>query len=371
MNSDHSVTPSAPPMYPDLPPPYEEAGQKQVTYRGHSVQSSGDKQNFIHSDQTGAAMLESSHSRNVSHSPMDRFQSQFSSYQQQGINNILGGPAQGSLWLAYRLGALKNYELDFIIDNSASMDTRDGMVNPETRRKMTRLEEACSRLEQVADLLSYIPVKGITIRSFSQQFPPINLAAKPDDIAQQIKNDLYEISQGRRIGSTPLYPTLIQSLSEDTQNARIIYVFNDGEPNSGGTAADVCSMLKNRNAERNPVCLIACTDDEDSIGWMNDADSLPNIHVVDDFQSELKEVKAHQGQSFPFNEGFYLMSTLLGPIDPLFDKADENHIYDQANYQEICGGSVSSEEYEYYCTSAGIAQYGMHGYYAKTYCNIL
>ncbi len=284
--------------------------------------------------------------------PVRKFHEAFTPEQRSAISEVLGGPIKGSIWLAYRLAALKNYELHFIIDNSISMDTRDGIMHPFYRTKLTRLEEAVYRLSNVADLLAHIPVKGIKIESFSVKFPPIDTRGTPAGVAMQMKSCLERILLEEREPSTPLYPAMekIVRESERSPNSppRIIYVFNDGEPNKGGTKDRIFKLLRNRQAERSPVCLVACTEVRSAVKWMNEADEQPNVHVVDDFQAEKQEVLKHQGSNFPFTEGFYLMSTLLGPIDPLFDKADENHIFDHTDFQEICGRKISLHEYEQY-----------------------
>ena len=330
-----------PPPYQDPPPPYP----------GNNYSGPG----FV--SQASAPVMSTSFL-----TPIEKFRQAFSPDQQRAIERVLGGSIKGSTWLAYRLAALKNYELNFIIDNSASMDTPDGMVHPDVSVKMTRLEEACYRLSNIADLLAHIPVMGIKIQSFSQVFPPIDIQRAPAEIASQMKGYLNTILTSPRLNSTPLYPAMSESIKETANSPqsppRIIYVFNDGEPNVGGSKDNVCDLLRYRVAERNPVCLVACTDSDSAVGWMNKADEEPSVHVVDDFQSEMKEVKMHQGSTFPFTEGFYLMSTLLGPIDPLFDKADENHIYDHTDYQEICGRNISTAEYEKYQKEAYQRQNG-------------
>ena len=286
---------------------------------------------------------------------------EFTPDQWRGIRSVLGGPMEGSLWLAHRLASLSNYELAFIIDNSLSMNQRDGMRNPETGLIMSRLEEAIHRLSNIADLLSYIPVKGITLRTLSGDHTPviIDCQAPPLEIAGQIKNYLEFVNRSPRTSNTPLYTALATSLNENrnSPNPRIIYVLNDGMPNSGGGPDSVCHLLRDgRCGEKNPVCLIACTDDQKSIAWMENADEIPNIHVIDDFESEKKKIKDKQGNDFPVKEGFYAMSSLLGAIDDLFDKADENHIYSHNHYREILGREVSEAEYEAYRRDASRLQ---------------
>ena len=269
---------------------------------------------------------------------------------------------EGSLWLAHRLAALSNYELDFIIDNSLSMNQRDGMRNPETGLIMSRLEEAIHRLSNIADLLSYIPVKGITLRTLSGDHTPVDIGchAPPHEIAGQIKDYLEYVNRSPRTSNTPLYTALFTSLNENrnSPNPRIIYVLNDGKPHSGGGPESVYQLLRDgRCGEKNPVCLIACTDDQKSIAWMNDADEIAeNVHVIDDFDSEKEKIKAKQGQNFPVTEGFDAMSLLLGAIDNLFDKANENHIYSHNHYREIMGREVSEAEYEAYRREASRLQ---------------
>ena len=310
------------------------------------AQAGGQPQRFINTTAAQAGLQAYEHKPDV-----------FTTAQWQGIRTVLGGPMQGSLWLAYRLAELSNYELDFIVDNSLSMNQRDGMLNPETGRSMSRLEEAIYRLSNIADLLSYIPVKGITLRNLADNHAPaiINCQAAPQEISSQIKNYLDHVYCSARTSNTPLYTALHTSLSENrrSSNPRIIYVLNDGEPNRGGTAADVCSLLQSgRTYEKNPVCLIACTDERQSIGWMENADNIDRVHVVDDYESEKKSIHAKQGRDFPVTEGFYAMSSLLGAIDDLFDKADENHIYSHNQYQEIMGRQVPAMEYENYRRNA-------------------
>ncbi len=56
--------------------------------------------------------------------------------------------------------------------------------------------------------------------------------------------------------------------------------------------------------DRIPVTIIACTDDDDCIGYLNDWDKkVPNLDVVDDYRNEKKEIQARQGKNFPFSFG--------------------------------------------------------------------
>lgn len=349
--------------------PAGDSGQMMPPSQGAFVQASEQQQRFMASTQFGAA---GSQSQSTNPFTTEAFQAGMRSFEQGpkeftqaqwlGIRTVLGGPMEGSLWLARRLAVLRNYELDFIIDNSLSMNQYDGMCNPETGLVMSRIEEAIYRLGNIGDLLSYIPVKGITLRTLSGEHTPvaINCQAPPHEISAQIKSYLEFVNTGPRTTNTPLFTALSTSLEENrnSPNPRIIYVLNDGMPNSGGGPYQVCDLLRtSRCGEKNPVCLIACTGDRESVAWMNDADRIiGNIHVIDDFKSEQQKIKAKHGENFPVTEGFYAMSSLLGAVDDLFDKADENHIYSHNHYQEIMGRPVSQAEYENYQTNARLLQ---------------
>lgn len=329
-----------------------------VNYSGHTIGPTADgQQRFMPQQPTNPFRAESQAGMRA----FEQGPAEFTPEQWRGIRSVLGGPMEGSLRLAPRLAALSNYELDFIIDNSLSMNQRDGMRNPETSFLMTRLEEAIYRLSNIADLLSYIPVKGITLRTLSGDHTPvvIDCQAPPLKIAGQIKNYLEFVHRGPRTSNTPLYTALATSLNENynSPNPRIIYVLNDGMPNSGGGPEAVCQLLSDgRCGEKNPICMIACTDDRKSIAWMEKADAIANVHVVDDFESEKNKIQAKQGKNFPVKEGFYGMSSLLGAIDDLFDKADENHIYSHSHYCEIMGREVPETEYEAYRREASRLQ---------------
>lgn len=79
-----------------------------------------------------------------------------------------------------------------------------------------------------------------------------------------------------------------------------------------------------RRSPRVFTTIVACTDDDDSVEYLNKWDrQLPNLDVVDDFRNERKEIRAVKGQSFPFSFGDYVVKSLIGSIDPEIDNMDE------------------------------------------------
>ena len=74
------------------------------------------------------------------------------------------------------------------------------------------------------------------------------------------------------------------------------------------------------------VSILACTDDDNSIDYLNKIDRIiPGIDVTDDYRSELKEIKKYKGDNYKFSFGDYVVKALLGPIDPSFDNLDEKY----------------------------------------------
>ncbi|CAF3701508.1 unnamed protein product [Rotaria sp. Silwood1] len=76
------------------------------------------------------------------------------------------------------------------------------------------------------------------------------------------------------------------------------YETTDGIPTDERGQTDIHTLehvLKNERQPTNliPVTIIACTDDEQCIGYLNDWDrKIPNLDVVDDYRSEKKEIQA-------------------------------------------------------------------------------
>ena len=71
--------------------------------------------------------------------------------------------------------------------------------------------------------------------------------------------------------------------------------------------------------------VLACTDEEESMDYLNNWDkNLPRLDVVDDYRSEKKEILNAQGSHFHFSYGDYVSKSLIGSIDPTVDHLDEN-----------------------------------------------
>ena len=106
----------------------------------------------------------------------------------------------------------------------------------------------------------------------------------------------------------------------------LLVIATDGQPTNSVGQVDIpeFSRVLSQRSPNVLVSIVACTDDEASVGYLNDIDkNCPGVDVCDDYVSERREVLAAQGSRFNFSFGDYIVKILLGPIDPYFDNLDE------------------------------------------------
>ena len=141
-----------------------------------------------------------------------------------------------------------------------------------------------------------------------------------------------------KIGPTPIVRILRYVLqekqSEIQERKLLILIATDGVPTNEHGKQDTKSLeyvLRNerRPIDRVPVTIVACTDDNQCIGYeyiyiyicflcflidyfvyiyiyryLNDWDKrITNLDVADDYRSERQEIQKVQGKDFPFSFG--------------------------------------------------------------------
>lgn len=114
-------------------------------------------------------------------------------------------------------------------------------------------------------------------------------------------------------GPTPIVRILRYVLQEKELVAQerklLILIATDGVPTNEHGKQDIKSFEYVLRHERRPihhmpVTIIACTDDNDCIGYLNHWDRrIPNLDVADDYRSERQEILKKQGKDFPFSFG--------------------------------------------------------------------
>jgi hypothetical protein len=134
-------------------------------------------------------------------------------------------------------------------------------------------------------------------------------------------------------GFTPLTAGVSSILREKAaviaERKMLLVIVTDGEPTDTSGRVDIPSftrVLRDRPANVF-VSIVACTDDEGSVGYLNKLDrAVPRLDVTDDYASERREVLLAQGPAFHFTFGDYVVKSLLGCVDASFDNLDERRV---------------------------------------------
>ncbi|CAF1024423.1 unnamed protein product [Rotaria sp. Silwood1] len=227
---------------------------------------------------------------------------------------------------ATRLRGLEGYEIVFIVDDSGSMNTPLGDITGPYDRNPTRWDELRQTVSIVVDIASVFDPNGVDIFFLNRQ--PM----------RNVKNveQLVPVFAIPPAGPTPIVRILRQVLQEkrlEVQERKLlILIATDGIPTNDSGQQDIKTLEHALRHERNPinripVTIIACTDDNESIGYLNNWDKkIPNLDVADDYRSEREEIHKAQGKDFPFSFGDYVVKVLMGAVDNWFDTLDERRV---------------------------------------------
>ena len=150
-------------------------------------------------------------------------------------------------------------------------------------------------------------------------------------IARNVKSssDLQPYFQESPKGFTPLRETFDLVVKENGFEERklLVVIITDGEPTDKYGVSEVKEFrkcLKERQYNKNFVTIVACTDDDNSVDYLNKWDNeIKHLDVVDDFRNERDQIRKAQGKQFPFSYGDYAVKSLIGSIDQEIDNLDE------------------------------------------------
>ena len=137
------------------------------------------------------------------------------------------------------------------------------------------------------------------------------------------------ILEDRPYGLTPLNKSLKMILDKykDSIKPVLIVIATDGIPTNDFGKQDIDSFkntLIQKNHSKFYVSFLACSDQDQDINYLNYLDrKIPNVDTLDDYNSELIEVKNAQGKNFRYTFGDHIVRLLLGPLCPELDSLDE------------------------------------------------
>jgi hypothetical protein len=181
--------------------------------------------------------------------------------------------------LTNKLLVLSEFQsLEFIIDDSGSMTLKTDTVDPITKKNITRWEEARTRLLEMIEVVAYVPFTQIGIE-FLNRKGRITLKKENRTPEDFLRDSTAKINaafrQGPR-GTTPALEKLKESLLRG-QGANIArYFFGDGMPNGGKAAIEeiIQLLLHRADPEQNPITFISCTNEDEAVEWMKDAEEV-------------------------------------------------------------------------------------------------
>jgi len=181
--------------------------------------------------------------------------------------------------LTNKLMALSEFDsLEFIMDDSGSMTLQTDSIDPRTRRPISRWAEAQNRLKEMIEVLAYVPFSQIGIE-FLNRRDRITLTKQGKTPQAFLADALARIDASFRngpSGKTPAYEKLQESFLRGQGRNIARYFFGDGKPNGGKQAINAIKKLlvDRADPEQNPVTFISCTNEDEAVEWMKDAEEV-------------------------------------------------------------------------------------------------
>jgi len=228
---------------------------------------------------------------------------------------------------ADKLQVLQGFKIVFVFDDSGSMKTvlDDSPLNKNnTLMKAKRWDELQYFANISIEIASLFDSNGCDVYFLNKGL--VRNVAHSSQLASYFAS-----GPG---GYTPLTNTFNSVLSNNIEAIKekklLVLIVTDGEPTNTSGDVDVKAFKKcllNRNPiEKIFVTIVACTDDDTSIDYMNKWDrDIKNLDVVDDFRNERLQIRKIKGNNVNFSYGDYVVKSLIGSIDPSLDKQDEKN----------------------------------------------
>lgn len=220
------------------------------------------------------------------------------------------------------LVALEDYEIVIIADDSGSM--KRAAAPPERRQLGTpsasRWDELQETVALIVELGCCFDASGVDI--FFLNRAPVKNVTGPSD------PKFMSAFRAPPCGGTPLTEMLAKVASQcGGERPVLLFILTDGEPDGGKQR--FCKELT-RLVKRQSTCykyrvqIMACTGDEDAVGWLDAVDrEFQEVDVTDDYYSEMLQVLKDARKIHKFTRGDWCMKAMLGPISTKFDGWDE------------------------------------------------
>lgn len=180
-----------------------------------------------------------------------------------------------------------------------------------------------------------------------------------DGVTGSTDQRLVAAFDSKAAGTTPLTETL--SLVAKTvagERPVLLMIFTDGEPNGGvrNFEKELKRLVTKKSTNLSfRVQIMACTADEDAVGYLNDIDEkFGKVDVTDDYYSEMIEVLKKGRIKKTFSRGDWLMKAMLGPVSAKFDAWDETGVK-KKHCAKHCDDSDCSDHSDAECGACSIS----------------
>jgi hypothetical protein len=244
--------------------------------------------------------------------------------------------------------------LELMVDDSGSMSQLSDTVDARTRAAQTRWQEAHSRLKAMIEILAHVPFTSIHIifLNRSDHVMIVRNGRDPQTLLREVYPQIDHAFARPPVGTTPVLEKLRDSMARGQGQSIARYLFCDGTPNGGNYAKQqiVELLLRRPNPEGNPMTFLSCTNEDDQVEWMKDAEELvPYCAECDDFSDECNEVMKDQGAALPFTMGFYLICCLVAAMNPDdLDAMDESVPFTKTTLDNLLGIQHEEASYRHY-----------------------
>eukprot|EP00756_Hemistasia_phaeocysticola_P063715 Hpha_TRINITY_DN7190_c0_g1::TRINITY_DN7190_c0_g1_i1::g.29833::m.29833 len=213
------------------------------------------------------------------------------------------------------LQTLTEYDIVFLADDSGSMNVTETTAGV----TQTRWKELQGTLSALIDFASYFDDDGTDIYFLNRP----GLEAVTDGKDPRIG----ACFQSNPRGTTPLaarFRWVVES--RPTNKPLLVIIATDGEPDEGvATFVATARMLLTIPGRNVRLGIMACTQDDRAVGWLNQLDDDPivgdKVDVCDDYESERGEV-LKSGKVSRFLLSDYYVKAMLGPLLSKYDNMD-------------------------------------------------
>ena len=191
---------------------------------------------------------------------------------------------ESPIGLTNKLMMLSEYQsLEFIIDDSGSMRLNTDTIDPQTHKPISRWIEAQRRLKEMIEVIAYVPFEQIGIE-FLNRKDRISLTRQgrtPQQFTEAAYREIDAVFARGPSGTTPALEKLKESFLRGQGVNIARYFFGDGLPNGGQRAVDeIVLLIRNRpDPEQNPMTFLSCTDEDEAVEWMKDAEEVSTTTV--------------------------------------------------------------------------------------------